>query len=214
MAQNILLSILKWPNIIQFEKTFQILSFLAAIFTLHKYLLDTSKKNNLIVFYKSNPNFRRFIKYLLLLAYIPEENILIEFKKLEKLFENSEVYKQAYEYFSNNFIHNENPTKIISFWSVHWRIINSISTTTNSCEAYHRHLNSKISKKNPELGKIIDILKKEEKRNKMLISNIKSGKVVTSKDKKVQIRMIVLNYSFYKEFEFFNALEELINIYY
>lgn len=38
-------------------------------------------------------------------------------------------------------------------------------TTTNSCEAYYRYLNSKILQKNLPLRKVIDIIKKRTKEN-------------------------------------------------
>ncbi|KAG0442077.1 hypothetical protein DMUE_0560 [Dictyocoela muelleri] len=68
-------------------------------------------------------------------------------------------------------------TKEIKFWSVNHRILNSIPTTTNSCETYHRHLKLKLVKKDTELARIIDILKKEEGRNTLKMNNLKSGKI-------------------------------------
>ncbi|KAG0440058.1 hypothetical protein DMUE_2017 [Dictyocoela muelleri] len=99
------------------------------------------------------------------------------------------------------------------FWSISERVANSIPTTTNSFEAYHRYMNSKISKKSHEKGKIIDIIKKEERRCKIIINNLKKGRLSKSFDKYKTIRIMIQNFNFYEKFEFYEALDDLINIY-
>ncbi|KAG0435624.1 hypothetical protein DMUE_4632 [Dictyocoela muelleri] len=150
-----------------------------------------------------------------MLAYVPIKNVISEFYKLNEIKKDIKEYNDAFEYFRDHFIiKNKNiKTMEISFWSISDRILNLIPTTTNSCEAYHRYMNSKISRKNPDLGKIIDILKKEEKRCKIIINNLKNGILLQPFNNYKNIRIIIQNYDFYEKFEFYETLDEIINIY-
>ncbi|KAG0442585.1 hypothetical protein DMUE_0164 [Dictyocoela muelleri] len=99
--------------------------------------------------YKHNDNFRKFIKYILYLAYVPKEKVEIEFIKISSFNNDGYFYDISQEYFENNSIINTSNliTKKISFWSLNKRIRMEIPSTTNSCEGYHRHLNSKVVRK-------------------------------------------------------------------
>ncbi|KAG0440779.1 hypothetical protein DMUE_1501 [Dictyocoela muelleri] len=148
-------------------------------------------QNGLIINYKSDLNFRKFVKYLIFLAYVPENSVFEEFEKICKLSNQSLEYQKVIDFFNSNFILNvfKKPNKNVTFWSANSRIIKNIPTTTNACEAYHRHLNSKISRKNKKLVKIIDIFKKEEQRLKIVMSNLKNGKLSNNSknDKRIKI---------------------------
>ncbi|KAG0431886.1 hypothetical protein DMUE_5537 [Dictyocoela muelleri] len=116
------------------------------------------KESKIITFYKNETDFRKYVKYTLLLSYIPIEKIDYEFAKIQKLKKDLWHYDLFYDFFIKNFLNSQIKNKKREFWSVHFRILNNIPTTTNSCEAYHRHLNSRTSKKNTILGKIVDLL--------------------------------------------------------
>ncbi|KAG0425376.1 hypothetical protein DMUE_6037 [Dictyocoela muelleri] len=117
--------------------------------------------------------------------------------------EDKDYYKIVTEYFENNFINNEkNKIKQKSFWLINNRVIKDISTTTNSYGGFHRHLNSKVSRKNTSLIKIIDILEREERMLKIITQNIKSGYKPIKKSAQMK-KNIVLNYIFYSDLEFF-----------
>ncbi|KAG0440202.1 hypothetical protein DMUE_1911 [Dictyocoela muelleri] len=173
------------------------------------------QKTNILSKYSNDSDFRKFVKYMIYLSYVPTNRVLCEYNKILLMKKENNEYNDFSNYFYEQFILNsrKNPTKDINFWSASKRIINSIPTTTNSCEAYHRYLNSKINRKRPELGKIIDIFKKEEKRSKIIINNLKGGKINIKDNKCKNIQNIILNYNFYENYEFFESLEELINIY-
>lgn len=127
---------------------------------------------------------------------------------------NGNNYRNVLNYYELNFINNikKLKNKEIKFWSVQNRVKNNIPIKTNSCEAYHRHLNTKIKKKEQPLGKIIDILKKEEQRVRYLINDIKSSHKYKNR-KNGLLKNIVENYKFYDELEFFKELEKVIDIY-
>ncbi|KAG0435219.1 hypothetical protein DMUE_4828 [Dictyocoela muelleri] len=99
-----------------------------------------------------------FVKSILILAFVPENMIIVEYEKISKTRENNEYYDLILNFFHDNFINNEkSKIKNKNFWSANERILNEIPTTTNSCEAYHKHLNRKIDKKNMPLMQVIDV---------------------------------------------------------
>lgn len=100
----------------------------------------------------------------------------------------------------------------MKFWSVHDRILKNFPYTNNSCEAYNRYLNSHLKKKNQELGKIIDIFKKEEQRVSLIINDLKHGKLIPRK--RNTLINIIHNYDFYNDYEFFECLSYELNLYF
>ncbi|KAG0438440.1 hypothetical protein DMUE_3086 [Dictyocoela muelleri] len=110
---------------------------------------------------------------MLILSYVSEENIFLEYQRIINLKENIFYYDVFIEYFSKNFINNDLKNyKNYKTWSVYNKIINNIPTTTNSCETYHRHLNSKFKNKNQNINLVINALKSEERRIRLKIQNI------------------------------------------
>ncbi|KAG0442365.1 hypothetical protein DMUE_0324 [Dictyocoela muelleri] len=131
----------------------------------------------IIDFYKEDKNFKMYVKYLLLLAFVPPDKIQEEFQKILMLKQNNHCYNLITNFFKNNFLYSKIKNKTIEFWSVYERLIAGIPTTNNSCEAYHRHLNSMTSRKNSILPKVIELLKVEESRVSMKINDLKSWKL-------------------------------------
>jgi len=74
-------------------------------------------------------------------------------------------------------------------------------------------LNTKINRKNQKIGKIIDILRKEEKRTKIIIESVKNGRVGKFKRDDKRIKNIVNNFSLYEKDEFITILSDYIRLY-
>ncbi|KAG0420574.1 hypothetical protein DMUE_6337, partial [Dictyocoela muelleri] len=169
-------------------------------------------ENKIIENYKNDLTFRKFVKYLLSLAYVPKQSVESEYKKINNIKKNKYEYNLINDFFAKNFIYNNMKIKNKNFWSAYSRIINNLPTTTNSCEAYHKHLNSKVNKKNSALAKIIDLLKREEVRIRIMIQNIKSG-LMRYKRKENILQSIVVNYELYDNFEFYDNVANIIDLY-
>ncbi|KAG0435807.1 hypothetical protein DMUE_4522 [Dictyocoela muelleri] len=93
-------------------------------------------KNNLVIKYKSDENFRKLIRYLILLSYVPICKVEKELEKFKRKYNTKEEYIQIIGFFERNFINNQTEiSKFISFWSVYDRVSNKLPTTTNSLEA-------------------------------------------------------------------------------
>ncbi|KAG0437398.1 hypothetical protein DMUE_3713 [Dictyocoela muelleri] len=173
------------------------------------------QKNGYTNDYKSNNDFRRFINYLLLLSYVPPEKVPYYFNIISTKFSNDIRNHELLDYFKNNFIENQKNqnNKNISFWSVYDRCLSRIPTTTCSLEAWHRFLNSKIGKGPSTLGKLVNILKNEERKTKITIESLKSGKISVKKNEKIELTRILTNFHHYEPFEYLDTLYKIINFY-
>ncbi|KAG0441383.1 hypothetical protein DMUE_1085 [Dictyocoela muelleri] len=97
------------------------------------------------------------------------------------------------------------------FWSVYDRIKFDIPTTTNSCEAYHVHLNRNTQRKSEPLLKTINLLQNEEERIKHKINNMKFGNFYFKK-RTNKWKVIVDNFEFYDNLEFYEALSRIFEL--
>ncbi|KAG0435736.1 hypothetical protein DMUE_4566 [Dictyocoela muelleri] len=118
-------------------------------FHLNQIVVRFMNEKKIIENYKKDLNFKKYVKYLLILAYVPESSVENEYNKIKGLKKDKYEYTVIDDFFSKNFIYNNTKIKNKNFWSVNTRIIENLPTTTNSCEAYHKHLNSKVNKKKP-----------------------------------------------------------------
>lgn len=140
-------------------------------------------KSKFWIEYKNIENFKLLVKYIYFLSFVPITKIEENLKEIKKQFAINVKNVEFIEYFEKLFILNVRgiENKKIEFWSCSERILLDLPHTNNSCEAYHRHLNTKIDRKGRNIGKIIDILKKEEQRSKISIELLKSGKLIYKK---------------------------------
>ncbi|KAG0439212.1 hypothetical protein DMUE_2588 [Dictyocoela muelleri] len=76
------------------------------------------QKSGYLYLYKNNIEYKRFIKYLLMQAYVPIKNVISEFEKLKEIKKDFKEYNDAFEYFRDHFIINNKNIKTmqISFW--------------------------------------------------------------------------------------------------
>ncbi len=102
--------------------------------------------------YKGTKSWQRgVIKKCFHLAFIPEEQVLMEFEKISfevSKQENNENILLFLIYFRKQFVAGDvstNPAYDVKFWSCYKRVLNSIPRTTNSLEGWHRQLNSSFN---------------------------------------------------------------------
>ncbi|KAG0430072.1 hypothetical protein DMUE_5699 [Dictyocoela muelleri] len=145
------------------------------------------------------------------LAFVPENKIITEFQKLVSLKKNEREYNDFTIWFEKKLIYNYKNVayKSLDFWSVNKRVLDNLPYTTNTCEAYHRHLNTKINQKKP-IGLIIDILKKEERRIRINNELLNSGKIIV-KDKDIRLKTVVENFEFYENLNFIEISNNILN---
>lgn len=173
--------------------------------------------------YKKDPNFKKFIRYLLSLAFIPKEDVYTTFDYISNVFEYKKFDNVArfLKYFRKNFIgsYNKNnvckkkPFYCLNFWSCYKRVIRDIPRTINNLEAWHNNLSKKNIIAHPNLCRFLNSLQKIEEINRLRICRLSKGKFDTFKDLKREekLRILINNYDF---FEIENYLELISSLYY
>ncbi|KAG0441280.1 hypothetical protein DMUE_1167 [Dictyocoela muelleri] len=195
-----------------FKKIFPNCELKSCNFHFNQIVVRYMNENNILEKYKNDANFKKYVKYLLSLSFIPESNVIEDFNKIKNTKRDDNEYNLITNFFEKNFLNNNLNIKKINFWSAYQRVINDLPTTTNSSEAYHKYLNSKVTRKNTSLCKVVVILKKEEMLTKLIIQNIKSGIIRPKKNENYR-KNICLNYELYDDLEFYENLERLLDIY-
>lgn len=165
------------------------------------------QKNNMLNRYKTDPAFMLIFKKLMLICFFPEEDIKRKVDEIGAIITDTDL-QMFFNFFKGNFILNERKccTKQIRFWSTYDRIKNDIPTTTNSCEAYHKHLNAKTERSNAKFEKFVNTLKREEDRIQRKVNNLLLGIDNFSKKNNERRKNIVLNYEYYDTDMYFDAL--------
>lgn len=130
--------------------------------------------------FKAQPEFRNHCKLILSLAAVPVSDIKIEVSNLKFYFENKRNLKGeikiVFDWFVLNFVNNEKlANHYVEFWSIYDRIVSDISLTTNSLEAYNRHLNSVAETRQPSLYSLGSELKKETELNQVEIIKLQNN---------------------------------------
>jgi hypothetical protein len=104
------------------------------------------------------------------------------------------------------------PVFDIKFWSCNEKVRLSIPRTTNSLEAWHRSLNSKFNVAHPNFAEFIEVLRMENERVRVEISqltmNVKVNKMKLVKEEK--LRNIVFSFMLYENIEFFENLDGVL----
>ncbi|KAG0438836.1 hypothetical protein DMUE_2850 [Dictyocoela muelleri] len=93
--------------------------------------------------------------------------------------------------------------------SVYDRILNSVSVTTNSLEAWHRILNRKAVIKSPNLANFVIMIKKKQKKNtEVKFLQLKNGKMQNNSGKRIAktLEFIVNNFYQYDGIEYLFAI--------
>ncbi|KAG0436636.1 hypothetical protein DMUE_4121 [Dictyocoela muelleri] len=65
-------------------------------------------ENKILPFYKNADNFKTFVKYLMILAFVPEEKVEEEFTNLKLLKKEMQDFELILYFFVRNFIKNKN----------------------------------------------------------------------------------------------------------
>ena len=120
------------------------------------------QKLGLANIYIKNADFRLYIKCFTSLAFVPPENVLNEFKKLQeksKEFNFPEVICFI-EYFEKNFIKNCKYERLS--WNAYERLMDGTDLTTNAAESFHRHLYARFEQSHSGLETFIDKLKETQ----------------------------------------------------
>ncbi|KAG0427912.1 hypothetical protein DMUE_5862 [Dictyocoela muelleri] len=168
------------------------------------------QKNNLVIKYKSDKEFRINIKMLLSIAFVPKNNRITLFEKLKKNFINKfneKLIIDLLNYFERNHLMNQN----ISDWGFSERVLKDIPLTTNVCEGFNRAFNSLLTGSHPSLVKLIILLRTSDHLQDNDINETISLKSTFFKKNKTikkleNLKMIIEKYGEYYELLFLKAI--------
>lgn len=194
----------------------------ACIFHFGQAIWRKIQKLSLVFEYKNNKEVYRIIRMLINLCFVPEICVVTEFFRIIESIDVKvkEVLNSFILYFQNNFIGfykmdimKKEPRFSISFWNLHYNVINLLPRSTNSAEAYHQNLNRMVETAHPNLAKIITIFQQDEESTRIkIIQEKKSISYDTQQEKKSIILKIGSdNFNFYKGFEFYSFIESIYN---
>ena len=94
------------------------------------------------------------------------------------------------DYFEDTYIgrkrrRNRAPPKYAhGLWNVEERLVDGLPRTNNAVEGWHRHMQSAVACQHPNLWKFLQVLKKEQGVNNLLIAQANAG-VAPPKQRKV-----------------------------
>ncbi|KAG0436563.1 hypothetical protein DMUE_4159, partial [Dictyocoela muelleri] len=184
------------------------------------------QKLQLTSIYKNENNFRKLVKMMCALSFVPIKNLKDEIEKFQNYAEKSTFYSQfklIFLWFKNTYcfdIQNENSKRTIfspSFWSVSTRIIESCPITTNAIEGWHRSLNSNIRTFHPSiftLGKelLCEQRKAEFKITKEIYEKFNSLGKNEIKYEEELLKSIIEKYEDFHGIEFLLTISSLIEL--
>lgn len=128
------------------------------------------QKLGLSIEYRTNITINKICKMLTSLAFVPEEFVQEEFKKLKDSFDYEENInlKNLFIYFEENFILGIFNKKS---WSAYQRLEKEIPLTTNNLETYHRAFKRLFNNSHPSLWNFIECLKNRQEECEIAIRN-------------------------------------------
>jgi hypothetical protein len=184
----------------------------------------------------SKVNYRKLLKMLVVLCYIPTDDVIELFEKISATLDLSDALqaqiKVIYDYFEETYIGKNRVVKSgrgrsakstivrakpkydISFWSIHKRLVKDLPRTTNSVESWHNSFGNTL-KSHPIVYDLIEALRKEDKRNSDILIKLQTGVTFNKNCEFVKtenrIREILKSYTKEKLDDFFNRLSLVIN---
>ncbi|KAG0441324.1 hypothetical protein DMUE_1133 [Dictyocoela muelleri] len=159
------------------------------------------KKNGLVNKYKSNNEFRNYVKMILSIAFVPKDKQLQEYDRLKMYYLDKFKEKPEIDfliYFENNFLKKNR--NAIGEWGCCERVLKEIILTTNLCEGFNRSLNSLLVGHHPSLSKIIIILRTQDHLQDKKISEsitLQTGTNTKTKRKYMALKRIIERYDEY-----------------
>ena len=157
---------------------------------------------------EENEDFRAYFHSLISLAFLPKEDIFEAFDQLQELMPD-ELTPIA-DYLEDNYLRGrrrgrgrQRPQFPPETWNCYERTLENLPRTTNTCEAWHRRINTLIGKHHPSFFHAIEQFQAEVSEINRDIERLEAGHSPQRKRRKYiatdsRILRIVENYQTYK----------------
>ena len=118
-----------------------------------RYVYEKVQKLSLTILYKKNPNFRKWVRQLLALPWLPEEEIYPVYLSLEipitDLVDSEKAFVKALRtLFSKTWLSRNNPLSVFYYEKA----------TNNGAESYHKKLRSYLKGPHPNIWRFVESL--------------------------------------------------------
>ena len=115
---------------------------------------------------EDNVELRTQFRSLIALAFVPEDDIVGAFDRLQE--DMAEISEPKFNYVEDNFVRRRRrgrghmaPMFPPNKWNCYERTLGDQPRTTNSCEAWHRRLNTLVGRPHPSLYHVLQRIQKE-----------------------------------------------------
>lgn len=128
------------------------------------------------------------LRMLAALAFIPEDQVINAFEAIQE--KMSEELQTVVDYFEDTYIgrlrrnRRGKPTFDISLWNVHKRVTTHQPRTNNAVEGWNRKMQSAVSCQHPNIWKFLNVIKREQSLNNVVIDQLIGGHTVQPPKKK------------------------------
>lgn len=124
------------------------------------------------------------------LAFVPQHDVINAFEILQEHLPSEA--DPIIDYFEDVYVgrvrrnRRGSPSFPISMWNMYDRVLEDLPRTNNSLEGWHNRLQSNISACHPNIWKFLQVLKKEQALNEVIINQMLAGQQGPPKRKKYQ----------------------------
>lgn len=161
-----------------------------------------------------HPDNAMAIKRFLALAFVPEQEMLYAYGKLQKSMSSHQrkLLLKFSSYFERQWLGTDCSQPLVEkgIWNVYRRVLERLPRTTNSVEGWHRAFECRMRIANPTLKRLIQKLRLEQSSWEMSIAQLEGPVSATKKKKYVdldqRIRAIVVNYNAENVVEYLHSI--------
>ena len=132
--------------------------------------------------YQEDAKFSLSIRMIPALAFVPLDDLLDVFDKLQESITDDDVLK-VIDYFEDNYIGRRRrrnrapPLFSHEVWNINIRVTNDLPRTNNSVEGWNRKMQSAVGANHPNLWRFLNVLKREQGLLNTIIDQFKFSKV-------------------------------------
>ena len=163
------------------------------LFHLGQSLWRRIQNEGLVNNYRDYENVRMFAKMLLVLSFVPPDDVAECFDELND--NRPDELAPVYDYREDNYIgrlrsHRRSaPTFPIALWNMRSRVTDGLTRTNNSVEGWHHAFQSSVACHHPNIYKLMDHIQTEQDHTEQQIARFSAGNQtsVSSKNKYIQV---------------------------
>jgi hypothetical protein len=175
--------------IVALTNTFKEVRIFGCLFHLGQSVYRKIQKLGQICNYKKSYAFKKAVRMLLSLSFVPPKNIAFELENIVSFVKKSEIwtiFEAVFNYFKKTYIShsifgivNDENDFTRFCWSGYERILQRIPLTNNGVEAWNNCIKVRSCISHPNIRRFTNMLQKEEELTRIKLIKCKNGEVVS-----------------------------------